>query len=178
MAVEGANVTLPATPQTAVTVKSSEVKAPVIGEQLPEGIAGTPPSNHVSFNSINTLQELGALLNVNLLGGRPLATGISPDIRSLDDIRLELPHKITKCEPVLFFKQDKSLDWIVIQERIAHAKTPFRNYREWLIRWRHCFEMMSKNGYVVYKISAREVSPHCHTFCIFWFRHKFQSNVL
>lgn len=102
-----------------------------------------------------TIADLVQMLNVNLDMNTRLQSDPEVDLKPLSHAQIELPRIVESVDPVKFFTYDIINGWCLVETRLAHATTPFKTYREWLVRWRHCVEKLSKDSYVIYRLYDR-----------------------
>lgn len=121
------------------------------------------PRTALDVKVIITLSDLVAMMCIDLHTNRPLKADVSVDLLPLSNARLELPRVIAKSDPCLFFYQDETNEWVVMQQRIEYAKTPFNDYPSWLVRWRHTVEKLVKDSHFVFKVSDKVDNPTLRT---------------
>ncbi|CAH0392101.1 unnamed protein product [Bemisia tabaci] len=125
-------------------------------------LVGDVVKKTVTMTPIITLSDLVDMMSISLHTNRPLKIDLSIDVREacsygevLSTAKLELPKELIRANPHVFFAYNETHDWVVMQQKVAHATTPFSDYHSWLKRWRHTVEKLTKDAYTVYRIDER-----------------------
>lgn len=118
-------------------------------------LVGEVVKKTVAMAPIITLNDLVDMMSISLHTNRPLKIDLSIDVKLLSAAKLELPKELTRPTPHIFFTYNETHDWVVIQQKVEHARTPFSDYHGWLKRWRHTLEKLTKDAYTVYRIDER-----------------------
>lgn len=122
-----------------------------------------------------TVSRLAELLQIKVDTGSSVGPTSTSALRDLDDVQLELPQRVTKLNPILFFKGGDS-GWCVVQDKWDHARTPFTTRDELLVRMRHICEKLTKDLFRVYSIG--EEATGLHSFSLNPFEIGFDKSIL
>lgn len=137
-------------PKEVATVKASGVDANRV-------ITDTNLESRVLvFDGITSIQDYINALQVNLRSTRQLSLDSGRDVLPLANVQLELPRKISKVDPFIYFKYGGDCDWCIVSIKWPHAGTSFSSYREWLSRLRHASEELAKQGYRYYCLQDKD----------------------
>lgn len=146
-------------PEVLVPVKETGLDAKVSdgATSVTEILSDKPIEKKTSdFSSIVAIQEYVNALQVNLRSNRQLVLDEGRDILPLSNVRLELPQEINSVKPFIFFQYGTDFEWCVMKVRWSSARTSFSDYKSWLVRFRHCLEELTKQGYCYYRLKDKE----------------------
>lgn len=141
-----------AIPSSSPSVKVSKIVPELSGNHT----ISAKQSIHVNMDRIANLKDLIEALNINLTSLGFISVDRAVAVLSLRNVRIEMPRKVEKVDPILYFTADPLGRWCLMEGCIKHATTSFHDYRQWLVRFRHCFEELVKDQYCYYCISPGE----------------------